>query len=133
MSEPQPALISEADTVLCRQVPSALLDEACGIMSTAFTPSPRDAGRLSTLHAVDPYEAHRRYTEELELESAGTWGIEVGLASSLHLPAYEDSCLPGMPADHASVVFTAHTKGQQAQRARKLRDAALSQGPLFTP
>ena len=133
MTSNQPTLIADPSEVLARQIPPVFLSEACGIMSSAFTPSARDAGRLSTLQGVSPGEAHRRYTEDLKLASAGTWGVNVGLAASLDLPAYADSALPGTPDDHASVDFNAHSKGQQTQRGRKLRDAALHEGPLFTP
>jgi predicted trehalose synthase len=135
MAEGTPTVITDRDEMLNRQVHPDLLHPVQIITSTAFTPSKSDAGMLSTLReAVAPSEAHRRWTEDLNRKSVGTWGVEVGEANDLDLICLDDACLPESPADHASVDFSAsRSKGQLRQLGRKLRDASVARGPLFVP
>lgn len=99
-------------------------------MKTAFAPSRRDDGLLSTMHGrVGPAEAYRRWIEEKRLESIGTYGVEVGEALDLQLGVLDDSAM--VEPDHVSVDFrNVPSKGQVAQIGRKLRDAAVAHGCL---
>lgn len=131
MTEPTP--IDDVDEVLNRQVPSVLWDHAQGRpMSTAFSPSTRDVGMMSTLRGrVDPQEAHRRYTEDLGYESLGTWGVQVGHAQDLNLECVDDGEIGALPSDHASVDFKSLSRGARKVAGRKLRD--LASEPLYAP
>lgn len=127
-------LITDRAEVLRRQVHPGLLDPTVGVMKTAFTPSDRDCGLLSTLRgSVDAREAHQRWIAIPGHESAGTWGISVGEAADLSLPSLDDGHVPGMPRDHASVDFRKHSKGLRLQLGRKLRESSVKAGPLFVP
>lgn len=112
---------------LLRQVPTVLVQEDGTVMSTAFCPSRLDDGGLSTLRGyVGPEEAYLRWAAGPSAESRGTWSINVGFAAAQDLPAYDDSGHPEMPEDHATVDFTAHSKGQRTRLARILRDKSVA-------
>lgn len=131
MAKPTP--ISNVEEVLNRQVPSVLWDDAHGRpMSTAFSPSSRDEGMLSTLRGrVAPKEAHRRYTRDLGYDSLGTWGVRVGDAHDLKLTCVDDGGIGEAPVDHASVDFGALARNDRKVAGRKLRD--LAGLPLYVP
>lgn len=132
-----PELLTEPTEVLNRQVHPSQVDDVRGVSKAAFTPTPNDAGMLSTLRGhVDAAEAYRRHVEENGLNSAGTWGVSVGEASAAEVPVYCDDCLPEVPPDHASIDFTPHPERPRSRRLRvadQLRRAAVARGPLFRP
>jgi hypothetical protein len=99
-------------------------------MKTAFAPSERDAGLLSTLHGrIGAAEAYRRWTDVKGFDSIGTYGVEVGEVHNVGLGAVDDSAV--VEPDHVSIDFReAPTKGRIAQLGRKLRDAAVARGCL---
>ena len=135
MSDPtdvQPLV--DPDEILRRQVhPTALKDDG-EPNKAAFLPSPSHEFLLSTLRgSVDPREAFQR-SLKVGNDSAGTWGIRVGLAIDHHVPCLDDAHLPDAPEDHASIDFRGlSTKGQREQFARKLRDASAQDGALYRP
>ena len=122
--------MTDRDVRLLRQVHPVLLKSSGEIMGTAFTPSDRDAGLLSTLHGrIGAAEAYRRWTESWGFDSIGTYGLEVGEVHDVGLGALDDSAL--VEPDHISIDFrTVPTKGQIRQIGRKLRDAAVARGCL---
>lgn len=126
-------LIADLKETLFRQVhPSQFLVDTPS--SEAFVPSERDKYLLSTLRErVGPEEAHRRWTEDMQMKSVGTFGISVGEINSHGLTAIDDAAASAQ-ADHASVDFTAvSSKGKRKQIGRQLRDAAMARGCLFHP
>lgn len=132
-------LTDEAE-LLNRQVHPRQHDAAKGALRTAFTPSERHQGLLSTLRGrVAPDEAHRRH-RIAELESVGTWPVEVGHAASHQLTCLDDGGVGGLPQDHASIDFNGipprddlSQKALVAQAARKLAERANEIGPLYIP
>jgi hypothetical protein len=102
--------------------------------SEAFVPSEQDKFLLSTMREiVGPEEAHRRWTEDMEMQSVGTFGISVGEINEQGLTAVDDAEATSQP-DHASVDFSSITsKGARKRIGRRLRDAAVSRGCLFQP
>ncbi len=101
---------------------------------TAFTPTKKDEGKLSTLRErVGADEAYRRHVEGLQLQSAGTWAVTVGEVDGAGCTAVDDGEDLAV-SDHASVDFTAvGGRGAIERAARKLRDAAVARGPRFVP
>ena len=101
---------------------------------TAFTPTKKDAGKLSALRErVGPEEAHRRHVKELQLQSAGTWAVSVAEANDAGCAALDDGDDLGVP-DHASVDFLEVGSRKNIERAaRKLRDAAVERGCRYIP
>lgn len=101
---------------------------------TAFTPTKKDDGKLSTLRGrVSADEAYRRHVEGLQLQSAGTWVVTVGEANDAGCVALDDGDDLGVP-DHASVDFSEAGSRRNVERAaRKLRDAAVTRGCRFVP
>lgn len=127
------APLTDADEELLRQVHPVMLGEDGQPARTAFTPSTRDAGMLSTLRgSVGAQEAHRRHVEDRELASAGTWAVTVGEVDGAGCAALDDATDLGV-VDHASVNFT-NAEGPAAVKraARKLRDAAAARGCLYS-
>jgi hypothetical protein len=102
----------------------------------AFTPryhSDEADGRMSHLRGtVDPEEAWRRYTEEHDRESAGTWPARVGVARDLDLVCGDDSALDGRPEDHAFIELPYAPRGSRRAAALELANWASSNGPLWT-
>lgn len=125
--------ITDRDEHVLRQVHPSLLTPAGEIMKTAFAPSDRDAGLLSTVHGrVAPAEAYRRWTQDKGLESIGTFGLEVGEVLDLSLGVLDDSAV--VEPDHVSIDFRqVPSKGRVLQLGRKLRDAAVARGCLHGP
>ena len=122
--------LTDEDEVLLRQVHPALIDEQTGIMSTAFVPTMKDAGRLSTLReSVGAEQAYVRWVT-LGLLSAGTWGVAVREAKQQALVCIDDSGESQTPRDHASIVFEGLSKGESKRAGRLLKDAASSRGCL---
>lgn len=126
------SILQDENETLLRQVHPTLYPNGCP-SKTAFVPSERDKGLLSTLReAVGPEAAYRRWTEEGRI-SVGTFGISVAELQSENLTAIDDAEATAQP-DHASVDFTSvPTKGQRSQIGRRLRDAAVARGCLFQP
>src|ERR1700712_2816663 len=91
-------VLTVADEVLLRHIPKVMVQAGGKLPSSAFYPSSRDdSGMLSTLRgaAMEPAEAASRWTGTGEL--AGVWGVSVGEATALGLPAIDDSSLPDTP------------------------------------
>ena len=110
-----------------------LIDEQKGIMSTAFVPSTRDAGRLSTFReSVGPKQAYIRWSN-LGHSSSGTWGVAVGEANKQSLLCVDDSDEPDAPAGHASILFEGLSRGQSKRAGRLLKEAAFLRGCLHDP
>jgi hypothetical protein len=140
-STSEPVRLTNGEEILYRQVhPTQIVHGEPN--KEAFNPSPRDELKLSTLREhVGPEEAHRRWTQDLGKQSAGTFGVTVKeidgteitngqTGSSARLHAIDDAAASRVP-DHASVVFSAlPSKGQRTQAARKLRDLAVERGCL---
>lgn len=140
MTAPDIEPLINSDEILLRQVhPSWLVDGEP--TKAAFNPTSKDDKKLSTLReSVGAAEAYRRWTVELDRASVGTFGIAVaeidgtkferaGDRVEVGLLAVDDAAAQGVP-DHASVVFTALSKEQRVQAARKLREHAVVRGCL---
>lgn len=124
--------IDRDDEDLLRQVhPTQVLNDGRPD-SSAFSPSPRDAGRLSTRReSVGPQTAYEDW-RKAGRDSAGTWGIRKGDFVD-GLIAYDDSSEAGNPADHASVDFQGLNSSRHRKVGRRLRDASHDRGCLHLP
>lgn len=132
MTSPATTRLTELDETLLRQVhPTQVTDG--GISKEAFIPTPTDKGLLSTLREeVGPQEAHRRWTEDQNKLSVGTYGISVADVEDAGLTALDDAAASKTP-DHASVDFNELTTGGQKKKAaRQLRDRATDRGCLYS-
>jgi hypothetical protein len=130
-AEAIPEVITDHQEVLLRQVHP--IHNPNGVLSSgAFRPGPSHQGKLSTHRGyVGAEEAYLRWTAQ-DYPSCGTWGISVGEAHGLALPALADDVLPGMPADHASVDFEGCASSSEIKRkAKLLRDHANERARLY--
>lgn len=140
----QPDRLTDLGELLWRQVHPKQLTVAGDINKEAFNPSKLDDKMLSTLRErIGPAEAYRRWTEDLGKESIGTYAVTVGevdgtsvtnqeTGQTLFLHAVADAAVRHTP-DHASIIFTALSKGQREQAARKLREIAMRRGCQYAP
>lgn len=134
-----PAPLPSATEILFRQVHPTHLPNG-KLASTAFAPQRGHKGFLSThRERIGAEESYRRWTEENQRESIGTFGVTVGEARACFLEAVDDANIVGVP-DHASVDFNVippitgqdqPTKGQMQRAGRLLRDHATERGCLF--
>lgn len=132
----EPARLTNADEVLLRQVHPSWLPDGV-LTSAAFKPSSKDNKLLSTLHgSVGAEEAHRRWVDQADRASAGTWGVTVGEVDdttftraadqqTVSLAALNDAEQRGEP-DHVSIDFRDLSKEQRGQAARKLKNHAVA-------
>lgn len=133
MTAPQTPRLTDADETLFRQVHPTQFPGGV-ISKEAFIPSVTDKGLLSTLREViGAQEAHRRWVEDEERESVGTYGVTVAEVDEAGVLAIDDAVATATP-DHASVDFTGLTSGGQKKKAaRQLRDRATTRGCLYSP
>lgn len=135
-----PTRLTNAEDLLLRQVHPSWLPNGV-LTSAAFKPTAKDDKLLSTLHgSVGAEEAHRRWVEQPERTSAGTWGVKVGEIDGntftraadqqqVSLSALDDAEQRDEP-DHVSIDFRDLSKEQRGQAARKLKDHAIARGCL---
>lgn len=128
----EPSALTEAAEQLFRQVHPTQAPDGSPT-SEAFVPSKTDQDLLSTSREViGPQEAFRRWTEDRGYRSVGTYAVTVGEAAAEELSALDDAETHG--PDHASIDFRdVPSKGKKKQKGRKLRDAAVARGCLYTP
>jgi len=129
-----PEVIMDLTEVLLRQVHP--IHYPNGVLSSgAFRPGPEHNLMLSThRNRIGAAESYRRWTEELGYESVGTWGVTVGEADELDLPALADEVLPEVPDDHASVNFAVcETDSQVKRKAKELRKHAVNRTQIYSP
>jgi hypothetical protein len=134
----EPTRLTNADEVFLRQVHPSWLPDGV-LTSAAFKPSSKDNKLLSTLHgSVGAEEAHRRWVDQPDRVSAGTWGVTVGEVDNtsftrtldqqtVSLAALDDAEQRSEP-DHVSIDFRNLSKEQRGQAARKLKDHAAARG-----
>lgn len=117
-------------TLMLRQVHPAMMDGE-RVMSSAFSPSPKDTGQLSVDNGdqITPADSHKRYTEVLGLKSNGVWAVSVAEATKQDTPV-SASPVAGNP-EHCHLDFNGHGKGKQKRIASKLRDLAVGRGKLY--
>jgi hypothetical protein len=98
--------------------------------SQAFTPTAKDAGKLS-VDDGDQFSAEQsyvHYTATLKLESRGVLSVTVSECKALSLAA----TLDGVPyPEHAFIDMTALSGGQASAKAKKLRDVGLKRDWTF--
>lgn len=127
--------LRDQDELLHRQVHPNFIQDG-RVTSSAFKPFPRDEGKLSVdrdqlASAQESYELH---TEKKQLDSAGTWSVNVGECEELGLPCFEDPVDEPVPDPaHAVIDFTELSKNQRKKYAKKLRDKAMDRGATFRP
>ena len=118
-----------SETILIRQIhPSFVQNGRVG--SNAFYPTPKDEGKLSTYDGdkIDAESAWHHYTNDLQHDSAGAFGISVAECSSLDLPVSED---PKPFPEHVLVDFTAFGSSAVKKKGKKLRNFAIERGWLY--
>lgn len=131
------APLEDATEVLFRQVHPDLYDDG-RLASSAFLPSPGDQNQLSTDRAsmTTAKEAHQRYIES-KRRSVGTFGVTVGECSQQGLrcfpdPVAETESTKANPA-HSRVDFSVLGTNQQRKVAKRLKQAAVTRGILYSP
>ena len=122
------------DTLFLRQIHPALIQsghisEQAFFTSQAFTPTKKDAGKLSVYHGelFTPSSAFEHYTECLNLHSAGVVAVTAAECSSEGRSVIEDND----PFEgHAHIDYTGLTNGETRKVAKVLRDFAVQRGWL---
>jgi hypothetical protein len=120
------------DSILFRQVHPNFFPNG-KLSSQAFVPFPKDEGKLSVYDGdlVSAAESFVHYTEQLQFESVGVWGVanaEVGVTGLTSTP----DPLPDSPA-HALVDFGNASDKECRKLAKKLKAFANSRGCLHSP
>lgn len=130
MSADTPRYLTTPEELLFRQVhPTAF--HGATLTSSAFTPGSHDDGLLSVHRERLGAEAAYALWASRGGRSAGTYAITVSEINGIGLKVIDDAT-PTDP-DHASIDFTAHTRGEKRQLGRKLRDLAVTRGRLYPP
>ena len=120
------------DSLLLRQVHPNFFQDG-QLSSQAFSPSPKDKGKLSVYDGklISPAQSFEHYTQKLGFQSVGVWGvnnvevIETGLTSA-------PDPLPNSPA-HALINFGNASDKECRKLAKKLKAFALARGVLYSP
>ena len=102
-------------------------------MSPAFTPTPKDGGRLSADDGsrITAEAAWRRHTIVRNLSSVGVLSVTIGECRAEELPVDTD---PGPDApEHVVIDFSALTRGQRVTVARRLTTKAAERGWQYGP
>lgn len=117
-------LLADED-MLHRQVHATYPDGTA--MSVNFYPSKKDDGLLSTRQAaiVTSQEAHDEHVSA-GFKSTGTWTFFVGDSG---LEAIDDQDGEGMPRGHASVDFTALSRGARERVGKRIKAEATRTWP----
>ncbi len=118
-------------TVLLRQVHPAFVP-AGQMTSQAFMPFPKDDEKLSVYDGdqIGAAESYRHYTETLNNESDGVWGVTCAEVSGIELTSQADP-LPESPA-HALIDFSGKPSGVCRKLAKKLKAFAVARGCLHS-
>lgn len=120
-----------SQTLLLRQVHPSFVEQN-HVSSQAFTPFPKDEGLLSVYDGdlISASEAHQHYTQTLQFQSAGVWGVTHSEIENVGLSSCPDP-LENF-AQHAIIDFTEQSPKAIRKLAKKLRDCAVSRGCLFS-
>lgn len=133
--------LTNVSELLHRQVHPQFV-QANGLSSQAFTPFPRDDGKLSVdrnslSSAQEAYALHIRKVDpkrQTNLESAGTWSVTVGECRDLKLPVLADPVEGAEPNPaHCLIDFHQHSHNQRKRCGKKLRDKAVERGQTYNP
>lgn len=118
------------DTFLYRQTHPRFVKQDGEVSSQAFSPTPKDKGRLSVYDGdmISPNDSYLHYTAALGYTSSGVVAVTVAECGAQGLPTY---CDPGPFDEHAVVDFRGLTKSATERKARKLKDAANARGWLY--
>ncbi|MGL5864804.1 MAG: hypothetical protein ACRCYX_02880 [Dermatophilaceae bacterium] len=126
----------DAGELLWRSVHPTFLDGS-RITSQAFTPTPKDEGRLSTARStvVTAADHHDEFCSVLGLPTAGVWAVGLAKVRETGLRAVDDSASNAAPdpcpTGHAYVDFrAAPSRGAVKRAASGLRDAAQARGRI---
>jgi hypothetical protein len=122
----------KANTVLMRQInPNFFIDEY--LSSQAFTPFPKDEGRLSVYDGdiMNAQQSFLHFTETLRFKSVGVWGITNTEVEKTGLTGNPDP-LQDFSA-HAFVDFRSVSTKEWRKLAKKLRTFAVNRGRLYPP
>lgn len=116
-------------TILLRQAHPRFISEGT-LTSQVFMPFPKDREKLSVYDAdqIRAVEAYRHYTETLNHESEGVWGVSCIEVSTAGLSSLPDP-LPESPA-HALIDFVGKTPNVCRKLAKRLKEFALARGRL---
>ncbi len=116
-----------------RQVHPSYLSADGELQSRSFVPTAKDEGKLSVDDSTktSAEDSYRHFTENLGLQSAGTWAVSPEEVSAHEELAIEMSPLPDNPA-HCSIDFNAvSSKGKIKRIAQTLAAMASARGCLF--
>jgi hypothetical protein len=118
--------------MLLRQVHPNFLKDG-HVLSIAFRPFPRDDGQLSVYDGdqIDPEPSWEHFTNKLQRNSAGVWGVTVEESVACVLVA-KPMPLDDFPS-HAVIDFSAHEKKVMDAKAKQLAAKADARGGLFVP
>lgn len=119
-------------TLLLRQAHPQFIIEG-HMTSQAFTPFPKDEGLLSVYDGdlIGSSAAYHHYTEILQFQSAGVWGMKRAEAESTNLICRPDP-LENF-AEHTVIDFSSHSPKAIRKLAKRLRDLAVARGCLYAP
>lgn len=119
-----------SETLLLRQVHPNFLEDG-RLSSQAFTPFPKDKDLLSVYDGdlISAKKAHAHYTEKLNFQSVGVWGVTCKEAEDNKLPSRSNP-LENFD-EHAVIDFTGKSSKTARKLAKKLRDLALTRGCLY--
>jgi hypothetical protein len=119
-------------TTLLRQVHPNFIPDG-QLTSQAFTPFPKDNGKLSVYDGdqISAADSHKHYTEVLGYQSESVWGLtcaEVSAAGLNSMPAPVNNS-----PHHAVVDFSSHSDKSIRKLAKKLKACAIARGCLHPP
>lgn len=117
------------ETMLLRQVHPKFIPDG-QMTSQAFFPFPKDNEKLSVYDGdqISAVEAYRHYTDVLDNELEGVWGVTCSEVSEVALTSQSDP-LPDFPS-HAVIEFDGKPPSECRKLAKKLKERALARGCL---
>ena len=118
-------------TMLLRQVSHSWIQRS-RVTSQAFTPTPKDEGRISTYDGdqIDPEGSWRHFTRNLGHQSDGVVAVTKGTCGEFGLPVTPD---PETFKEHALIDFRGLSRKEKKDKAQKLTAHANTRGWLFQP
>lgn len=120
-----------SETKLLRQINPSWIEDGRPT-SMAFTPSPKDEGRLSVYDGdqIDAADSWRHFTEVQGLASIGVLAVTVAECEEESVQPQAD---PEPFEEHAVIDFNSLSGSQAKKVGRRLRDRAMDRGWLFRP
>ncbi len=129
--------LDDPDEILFRQIHPNFYDNNYP-GSGQFVPSPKDENKLSVDRSsvTTAAKSHALFTEN-GFQSAAVYGVTVGEFGSERLPCHPDPLkaegrLKANPA-HAYADYSAFSRSQGKQIAKRLRNVAVKRGRLHPP